>query len=548
MVNNERKASHGVDLFGSAPRLATETALDALEALVTADENQCIVMINAAALDLFGCSADYALGAALSRFMIFTPLATSEHAVVAFPTAPSVHLAGVQPDRPPAPNPPTLGEMASHSLTHWAVTVLRVDGLAVAAEASVCALESAHSLGARQLYAVVLCRLDKAPRGHASVETITARMRDIFNLAPTAIWITEDDLIVFANRACASLFGAADHQLLLGRSIYSLLRPESHAAVRQSVVRAFTTEAPLPVVSERIARLDGTERDVEIALAAMPDQGRTTLQMVINDVTEKTQANRELQRSRRGLRLLTASLVEAREEERRRIARELHDELGQRLTVLKMALSNLVSGSRAVLPAERVSAMFAMVDDTVAAVRRIATELRPAMLDDIGLSAAIEWLAQESARRMGVEVRWQLPASDPPISDAASIALYRMVQEMLTNVARHAQATEVRIELRCDEVSVVLKVQDNGVGFSAASMRRRGSHGLMGMRERCHMLGGRIELGNAPEGGARITVSLPLLTLNLEGQAGDLDPLTTPAAAAGSEFGELTLNNPKLAR
>ena len=139
-----------------------------------------------------------------------------------------------------------------------------------------------------------------------------------------------------------------------------------------------------------------------IAIASLPDHGRTVVQMVITDISERARENRELERSRRTLRSLSANMVQAREDERRRIARELHDELGQRLTALKMELSSLGGDAAGSAPAGRIDAMLEMVDDTVATVRRIATELRPLMLDDLGLNAAIEWLADGWSRRMGV--------------------------------------------------------------------------------------------------------------------------------------------------
>jgi signal transduction histidine kinase len=257
-------------------------------------------------------------------------------------------------------------------------------------------------------------------------------------------------------------------------------------------------------------RPDGSVREVEIAVAGLPDHGRTAVQMVLTDVTERSREKRELEQSRRELRRLSANLVDAREEERRRIARELHDELGQRLTALKMELSALASPTRRSARDRRVGAMLDMVDETVASVRRIATELRPLMLDDLGLNAAIEWLAAGWARRMGVGVSLRLAEDIPPVGDAAAIAVYRMVQEALTNVARHARATEVRVETRYDGDQFVLSVEDNGRGFPERSMYREGSHGLMGIRERAYILGGQLEIGQSPLGGGRLAVRLPL--------------------------------------
>ncbi|HSI58139.1 MAG TPA: sensor histidine kinase [Ideonella sp.] len=218
----------------------------------------------------------------------------------------------------------------------------------------------------------------------------------------------------------------------------------------------------------------------------------------------------ELERSRLELQQLSASLVEAREEERRRIARELHDELGQQLSALKMEVSSLTSAPHSALQAERFKGMLEMIDETVASVRRIAADLRPLMLDDLGLNAAVEWLARMSSRRMGIQITLRLGEYPEPLPERASIALYRMVQEALTNIARHANASEALIEIRHVGEQLWLTVEDNGVGFRPHSMRREGSHGLMGMRERAHMLGGSLEIGSAETGGGRIRVCLPL--------------------------------------
>jgi two-component system, NarL family, sensor histidine kinase UhpB len=132
------------------------------------------------------------------------------------------------------------------------------------------------------------------------------------------------------------------------------------------------------------------------------------------------------------------------------------------------------------------------------------------MLDDLGLNAAIEWLADSWSRRMGVAVKLHLHAADPALDDAVSIALYRMVQEALTNIARHAQASQVCIEMQQTGSELQLSVMDNGIGFDEASIYRDGSYGLVGMRERALMLGGKLEIGSSPKGGGRVTVHLPL--------------------------------------
>jgi PAS domain S-box-containing protein len=478
----------------------------AREAVITIDERQRIVMINPAALRMFGCSAAQALGAPLSR--LIPPAQRRAHArhVREFDASGAI-------ERP-------MGERGI-------VTGRRANGELFPAAASISRVELHGSAGTSRYFTALLCDLSQEQVLRRQLDALNLHMRTVFELVPVAIWITDVENIVFANQACARLFGAAARDALIGRSILSLLAPQSHAKVREAMAQALADAGAVATLNESIARLDGQVREVVIAVAALPDHGRTAVQMVITDITERALEEREMERSRRQLRRLSASMVTAREDERRRIARELHDELGQRLTALKMELSTL--GAQATGPAadNRIAAMLEMVDETVASVRRIATELRPLMLDDLGLIAAIEWLANGWAARMGIAVRLRLGKRDPDIDDAAAIALYRMVQEALTNIARHAQASEVRIELRQRAGELRLTVQDNGVGFAEVSMYREGSHGLMGIRERAYMLGGELEIGNARGGGGRITVRLPLRD--------DMNPARPPEAGhAGS--------------
>lgn len=462
----------------------------ALEAIVTVDEEQRIIMINPAAQRMFGYTAPEVLGKNLSQLI-----------PARYRRAHAAHVrqfdqAGIA-ERAMGQRSPLVG--------------LRANGEEFPMQASICRLDVADSLGQRRFFAALMCDLSDVDGLRDQIEDYHKRLRVIFEVAPVAIWIIDQDQIVFANHACAALFGVADPQVLVGQSIYTLLGPGTHERVRAAVAQALASEKPISAGQERIARADGLVREVEIAVAALPDHGRTVLQMAITDVTAIALESRDLQRSREQLRQLSASMVDAREEERRRIARELHDELGQRLSALHMELSSLQASAAEPPTKTCIATMLGMIDETVASVRRIATELRPLMLDDLGLVSAIEWLCQSWARRMGIEVRLDIGQDDPPVSEAASIALYRMVQEALTNVARHAQATRVGIRMRQQSGELVLAVRDDGIGFSEQSMLREGSHGLMGIRERAYMLGGQLEIGNARGGGGRIKVRLPLI-------------------------------------
>lgn len=346
--------------------------------------------------------------------------------------------------------------------------------------------------------------------GGAEADALRDTFRILADLAPVAIWVTEADHIVYANRACASLFGALDPGQLRGRSVYSLLSPDSHEVVRAGVAATLASGEPQTSLNERIHRLDGSLREVEIAVSGLPDHGRTTVQMVINDITERRREQRVAEATQRRLRRLSSRLVQAREDERRHIARELHDELGQWLTALKMELSGLAQGPQPTRLADRVEPLVAMVDETLRTVRRIATDLRPLMLDELGLNPAIEALARATSQRLGLAITPRLQELVPPLSADAAIALYRIVQEALTNVARHARAHDVGIELAREGDELVLSVGDDGVGFAADALQREGGHGLLGIEERARMFGGRLELAAGAEGGGRLVVRLPL--------------------------------------
>lgn len=220
----------------------------------------------------------------------------------------------------------------------------------------------------------------------------------------------------------------------------------------------------------------------------------------------------ELRSSHRELRELAAALHDVREAEQMRIARELHDELGQQLTGLKMDLAWI--GAK--LPDDRpellrkAEGMKLLVDTAVKSVRRIASDLRPLVLDDLGLVAGLEWLAQDFSKRTGIEVALNMDVGDSAPGDAQASALFRIVQESLTNVARHAQASRVRIALVHEGGRLKLTVQDDGKGLDeGAGGGKAGSFGLIGIRERAIMLGGQASLSSRPGEGTLVEVSIP---------------------------------------
>ncbi|MEY2429702.1 MAG: hypothetical protein QOJ40_2587, partial [Verrucomicrobiota bacterium] len=228
---------------------------------------------------------------------------------------------------------------------------------------------------------------------------------------------------------------------------------------------------------------------------------------------DKRRAEDQLRESHEQLRALSVYLQTVREEERTRIAREVHDELGQALTGCKLDLS-WIAGKlpRDLKPLlEKTRTLSAHIDSTIQMVRRIATELRPGILDHLGLGAALEWQANEFQTRTGIKCDVHANLGDPALNPELNTTFFRIFQETLTNVIRHAGATEVHVSLKERDGRIILEVKDNGRGISREEISNTRSMGLLGMRERAGLLGGTFKIGCMPGGkGTRLTVSIPV--------------------------------------
>jgi signal transduction histidine kinase len=229
------------------------------------------------------------------------------------------------------------------------------------------------------------------------------------------------------------------------------------------------------------------------------------------EIEDRKQAEDALRCSLEELRALAARLQSVREEERTRVAREIHDELGQALTGIKLESASLIRELAGVAKQQSNRAEFIakLADETIHAVRRIATELRPGILDDMGLAAAVEWVAEEFQARTGTKVQLTLPEVDLTIGRECATALFRILQEILTNVARHANATQVNVRLVKEQGSLILEVHDNGKGVSKEELSAGRSLGILGMRERALLLGGKLAISGAPAFGTTVTVRIP---------------------------------------
>ncbi|MEJ2049891.1 MAG: histidine kinase [Calditrichota bacterium] len=266
-------------------------------------------------------------------------------------------------------------------------------------------------------------------------------------------------------------------------------------------------------------RKNGTNYFEEMTITPVKDkQGRITNFIAIKqNVSQRKQYLSEIEQSRKQLRALTSHLQRIRENERAKIARELHDEFGQQITALKLTLELIRQKMQKSLPEkstrslnENIKSMGAHIDKILEEVKEMVGWLRPKALDNLGLTSAIEWHLEEFHNRTGIRYVLEIDDDLPALNQVQDVAIFRIVQETLTNVSRHAEASEVWVTINVQEEQLYLTVRDNGIGMDPDSRDRLNSFGILGMRERAADFGGHLSIVSEPYSGTEVILKLPL--------------------------------------
>lgn len=330
---------------------------------------------------------------------------------------------------------------------------------------------------------------------------------------------------VLANPEAERLLGRSEEELKgndLHEMVHSRKPDGSRYAVEECPIRnAIRQKQILCSDDDVFVRRDGSFFNVSYVATPLEGTGSAATVLVFKDITEQKRMDAELRNSRNQLRALSEFLQSVREDERTRIARELHDELGQMLTALKIDVGWLIrrlEGNQDAIPS-KLDAMDNMLDKTVDAVRRISSDLRPWILDDLGLAAAMEWLAEQFSLRNGVECTLSVGDDDDlDLDSRIATTIFRIVQEALTNVSRHAEAQHVQVNVRRTDGHVVVQISDDGRGFDPVEAASRKRFGLLGIRERVEMLDGYVEFSSSPGAGTTVHVTLPIQIESQEAQ------------------------------
>lgn len=389
---------------------------------------------------------------------------------------------------------------------------LRANGEEFPIEASI----SQHNEGGKKLFTVILRDVTERARSEEMLARSEARLRGILDSAMDAIvTVDESQHIVLFNAAAESVFGCPREQAIGAPLAWFI--PERFRDGHAEHIRRFgeTGMSPRRMGAQRIVtglRRNGEEFPIDASISQITENGRRFYTVILRDVTERVRAEEALRKSKEELREIALNAHSVREEEKSRVARELHDELAQALTALKMD----VTWIRAHVPAgdgpvsRKLADIESLLDATVAATRRISADLRPLLLDDLGLIPAAEWLVQKFTERTGIRCELALGVPDLELEDPHASAVFRILQESLTNAARHAQASLVEVTIDRSDDAVRLTVRDNGRGFSPQQPRKPGSYGLMGLRERAYLLGGEVNITSEHGRGTTIEVRIPL--------------------------------------
>lgn len=339
------------------------------------------------------------------------------------------------------------------------------------------------------------------------------KFRDLIELLPQTVYEMDiDGNLRFTNQYGLQCFGYTTEDFQKGINFLQLFIPEDRLRVQKNT-KMILAGSQLTGNEYTCLRKDGSTFQSLFYSNPIFYNGKPTgLRGVVVDITDRKITEHELKNSRDQLRDLASHLQSIREEERLLMAREIHDELGQALTALKMDLIWLQKriDPFATEKQEKLKSMDELVDQTIKTVRRISTELRPGLIDDLGLSAAMEWYCGEFQNRTGISCQLNLDESENTLEQDRSIAVFRIFQESLTNVARHANATVVSASLKFDDGSLKMEIRDNGSGITEEQINSPKSFGLIGLRERVTPWGGKVLISGAPGRGTTVKVILPV--------------------------------------
>jgi PAS domain S-box-containing protein len=449
------------------------------DGVVTIDETGAVKLVNMAFESLLGCSSKEVLGKQVTEVLSVAG-SGGDHA--------GLDLAKASIDAQPV-------EVELH----------RSDGELLPVEISVAPIIGTEDVAIGQ----VMVLRDLTERRLAAQASALKDYRDLVENAHDAVLIlATDGTVLEVNQRMRELYRFSPHEIA-GLSLEDLAMDRSQV---RRLLQETLAKGSCRGVEMVHFRNDANEMVVEVNASLVRYRERQAILTINRDVTERNRSEQALKQSEEQLRRLAGHLESAREQERVAVARAIHDELGQQLTALKLDLS----WTRKHLPesaaklVEKIGSMVNLVDRAIETVQRVALGLRPSLLDTLGLAAAMEWLVEDLAERSGIEINLEIEPAEPELDERMTVTLFRVLQESLNNVIRHASASQVTVSLLCSDGEAELRVRDDGIGISAEQVEAADSIGIIGMQERARALGGEIKIQGYPDIGTNVTICIPV--------------------------------------
>ncbi|HEY6435206.1 MAG TPA: PAS domain S-box protein, partial [Ignavibacteriaceae bacterium] len=333
--------------------------------------------------------------------------------------------------------------------------------------------------------------------------------------APVGIAVYFDGKFVFINPAGLKLLGADTYDQLLEKPITEIIHPDGLEKSLNRFQRMLSGESGLYPARDKFIRLDGKVVDVEVIASLIIYNDKPSVQVIVTDITERKKTEREIFNSREQLRALNARLEKVQEEERINLSRELHDNLGQNLTGLKMDIAWLGKRIKGEITDEpkalisKTNSMLSLIDGIINNVRRISADLRPNGLDYLGLIPSIEWQTEEYKKRTELQCEFTTNVTNINFKPEINSSIFRIFQEAFTNIIRHSGATKVKIKIIEETDNLRLEISDNGIGINEALLSDDHSLGIIGMKERTLQFNGELNLEKVLEGGTKLTLIIP---------------------------------------
>ncbi len=384
----------------------------------------------------------------------------------------------------------------------------RKDGSQIDVEVSV----SLISYGDKKVMSIVSRDITERSLAEKAIRESEEKFRSLAEYSPNMIFINKQGKVVYANRLAEKMSGYLREEIYSDDFDFTKLIVPEYLELISSNFKKHMEGKEVPPTEYQIKTKSGEVIDSVINTKLINYEGEKAILGILTDITELKNAERKLMDSRNQLRGLAERLQMIREEERATVAREIHDDLGQSLTALKMDISWLQKKPMNDIDRNtKLGAMIQLTDSIIQTVKRIASELRPGILDDLGLVSAIEWQKEEFEKRYNIKCNLKINKTNVITSDEFSIAVFRIFQETLTNIARHSKATKVDIkfDFKMDK-KLLIEIQDNGVGIDNKTINSPNSLGLIGMRERVNILKGKMEIAGYPSKGTTVKISIPI--------------------------------------